>query len=106
MPDHSDSAELLTAVLKPLLEDFQEWFQQSLNLLESKPISFLSPEQQTQLAHRVKTALAEAQTAQMLLRVTNSQVGVEASQVLTWHSLVAECWAVSRRLRQENAASG
>ncbi|MBD0336565.1 MAG: DUF2605 domain-containing protein [Cyanobacteria bacterium Co-bin13] len=103
MSNPSDSAELLTAVLKPLLEDFQEWFQRSLDLLESKPISFLSPEQQTHLTHRVKTALAEAQTAQMLLQATDGQVGVEASQVLTWHSLVAECWAVARRLRQENA---
>jgi hypothetical protein len=103
MPD-SDSAELLTTVLKPLLEDFQEWFQRSLDLLESKPIAFLSAEQQAHLTSRVRTALAEAQTAHMLLQATNSQVGVEASQVLSWHSLVAECWAVARRLRQEKAA--
>lgn len=104
MPDSSSNAsELLATVLQPLLEDFQYWFGRSLTLFEGEPIKLLPPEQQQQLIGRIKTALAETQTAQALLQATDGQVGVEATQVLTWHTLVAECWSLARRLRLEKA---
>ncbi|HEY9737422.1 MAG TPA: DUF2605 domain-containing protein [Trichocoleus sp.] len=100
----SDSSELLATVLQPLLEDFQHLFGRSLTLFEAEPIGFLLPEQQHQLVDRIKTALAETQTAQTLLRATDGQVGVEATKVLAWHTLVSECWSLARRLRLEKAA--
>lgn len=94
---------LLASVLKPLLDDFQYWFQRSLQMLEQESIHFLSAEQQQSLIERVKTALSETHTASSLLQATDGQVGVEASKVMAWHGLVAECWAVSRRRRAESA---
>jgi len=94
---------LLASVLKPLLEDFQYWFQRSLQMLEQESIHFLSPEQQQSLTERVKTALSETYTASSLLQATDGQVGVEASKVMAWHGLVAECWAIARRRRAESA---
>jgi hypothetical protein len=94
---------LLASVLKPLLEDFQYWFQRSLQMLEQESIQFLSPEQQQSLIDRVKTALSETRTASSLLQATDGQVGVEASKVMAWHGLVAECWAIARRRRAESA---
>lgn len=93
--------DLLKTLLEPLLEDFQYWFERSQTLLESQAISFLSNEQQADLLARVLQAQQEVQTAQMLLRATGGQVGVEAAVMVPWHSLVTECWQVSSRLRQE-----
>lgn len=104
MPDPADSSEVLAAVLQPLLEDFQYWFGRSLALFEEKSIGFLPPEEQQLLVGRIKTALAETQTTQALLQATDGQVGVEAAKVLAWHALVAECWSLARRLRQEGAS--
>lgn len=103
MPEQPEASPLLTTVLRPLLEDFQHWFQRSIDLLESESISFLPADQQQRLLNRVKTALAEAQTAQALLTATDGQVGVEATQVMTWHGLATECWQVARRWRLEKS---
>jgi hypothetical protein len=98
-----ESETLLATILKPLLDDFQYWFQQSLQMLEQEPIDFLSAEEQQGLLERVRTALSETQTAATLLAATDGQAGVEAAKVMTWHGLVAECWAVARRRRAESA---
>jgi hypothetical protein len=93
-PEHET---LLASVLKPLLDDFQDWFQQSLQMLEQESLSFLTTEQQHGLIERLRGALAETRTAATLLQVTDGQAGVEAAKVMAWHGLVAECWAISRR---------
>ncbi|TVQ22153.1 MAG: DUF2605 domain-containing protein [Leptolyngbya sp. DLM2.Bin15] len=91
--------ELLKALLEPLLDDFQYWFGRSRSLLETQELEFLGPEEQSDLLARVTTAQQEVSTAQMLLRATDGQVGIETSILMPWHRLVAECWQVSRRSR-------
>ncbi|NJL45005.1 MAG: DUF2605 domain-containing protein [Leptolyngbyaceae cyanobacterium SM2_3_12] len=104
LPPHlPEDTTLLATVLKPLLDDFQYWFQQSLELFEQGPIQFLTAEQQKSLIERLTTALGEARTASTLLAATDGQVGVETSTVMAWHALVAECWAIARRRRAESA---
>ena len=98
-----DKDTLLASVLKPLLDDFQYWFKQSLQMLETEPIHFLTPQQQQDLTDRLKTALSETSTAASLLQATDGQAGVEAAKVMTWHRLVAECWAIARKRRAELA---
>lgn len=90
---------LLAQVLSPLLDDFQYWFQRSLTLLEQGPLQGTSAEDQARLLDRLRQAMAETQTAASLLAVTDGQVGVDPAQVMTWHTLVAECWVVARRHR-------
>ncbi|WOB42514.1 DUF2605 domain-containing protein [Thermoleptolyngbya oregonensis NK1-22] len=97
--------DLLKALLEPLLEDFQYWFERSQTLLESQPISFLSNEQQADLLARVLQAQREVQTAKLLLKATGGKVGVEAAVMVPWHSLVTECWQVSSRFRLERIQS-
>lgn len=92
--------DLLKSLLEPLLEDFRYWFEQSQQLLEMNDISFLTAEAQADLLARVITAQQEVGTAQMLLKLTAGQVGVETAVIAPWHHLVQECWQVSRRLRQ------
>jgi hypothetical protein len=97
-----ENETLLASVLKPLLDDFQYWFQRSLQMLEQETLHFLPQEQQTALIERLRTALSETHIAASLLRATEGQVGVEASKVMAWHALVAECWAIARRRRAES----
>lgn len=100
-PDSSDADSLLQKVLQPLLDDFQYWFHRSLDLLESEPLPWLEPTEQDQLTQRLHNALAETRTAAALLKATNGQVGVDTAQVMAWHQLVAEAWAVARRHRSQ-----
>lgn len=92
--------ELLKTLLQPLLEDFQYWFGRSRSFLENE-ISFLSNEQQSQLLERVKQAQQEVNTAQMLFKATNGQVGIDMATLMPWHQLVTECWKVAMRFRAD-----
>lgn len=92
--------ELLKTVLKPLLEDFEYWFGRSRQLLETEVIPFLGEAGQADLLARVVQAQQEVASAQMLLRATDNQVGVEMAVLVPWHQLVTECWQVSMRFRQ------
>ncbi|MBD1997863.1 DUF2605 domain-containing protein [Leptolyngbya sp. FACHB-541] len=94
--------ELLKTLLEPLLEDFQYWFGRSRTLLESQTINFLGDEKQADLLERVKQAQQQVSTAQMLMRATDNQVGVETSVLMPWHQLVTECWQVAIQFRLEN----
>jgi hypothetical protein len=96
--------DLLKTLLEPLLEDFQFWFERSRRLLEEEDIHFLENEKQADLLARVKQAQQEVRTAQMLLRLTNGQVGVETAVLMPWHDLVTECWKIAVRFRLENSA--
>jgi Protein of unknown function (DUF2605) len=95
--------DLLKTVLEPLLDDFQFWFSRSRTLLEAEAIPFLQEEQQADLLARVIEAQQEVGTTRSLLKVTNGQVGVETSLLMTWHQLVTECWQVRMRLRSEKS---
>ncbi|MGF1570044.1 MAG: DUF2605 domain-containing protein [Nodosilinea sp.] len=99
----SEDPTLLTVVLKPLLDDFQYWFEQSLQSLGEGTIAFLTPDQQATLVDRVQTALAETRTAATLLAATDGKVGVDPAQMMAWHVLVAECWAIARRRRAQSS---
>lgn len=96
--------ELLKSLLQPLLEDFQYWFGRSRNLLETEKISFLTPEQQTDLLERVKQAQSEVSTVVMLFNATGGQAGVETAALMPWHKLLMECWQVGMRFRLEQSA--
>lgn len=102
---YSDSSEptLLKTLLEPLLEDFQYWFSRSQTLLETEIIPFMEPEQQADLLARVQQAQQEVNTAMLLLRATDNQVGVETAVLLPWHQLVTECWKVAIRFRMEQS---
>lgn len=104
-PSQPTEKELLKKLLGPLLEDFNYWFSRSRSLLESERISFLSLEEQDNLLNRIKQSQAEIKTATMLYQATDGQVGVETKVLMPWHQLVAECWHVSRRWRQEQEKS-
>jgi hypothetical protein len=92
--------ELLKQVLEPLLDDFQYWFERSLNLLESERISFFSAEEQAQFTAKIKVAQQEVSTAKMLFQVTEGKVGIDSKMLLPWHNLVAQCWDLARLWRQ------
>ena len=96
--EHNEQ-ELLKKVLEPLLEDFQYWFSRARTLLENEKIEFFTPEEQADLLNRVKYSEQEVNTAQMLFKATDCQVGVDTKILLPWHQLVAECWQVSMRQR-------
>lgn len=95
--------DLLKTLLEPLLDDFQYWFEQSRSMLEAQKISFLGDEKQSDLLARVKQAQQEVSTAQLLLKVTEGQVGVETAVLMPWHQLVTECWQVAVRLRLQRS---
>jgi len=47
------NADLLEAVLQPLLEDFQYWFERYHQILENEKIPFMSEQEQFNLLKRV-----------------------------------------------------
>lgn len=96
--------DLLKTVLEPLLQDFQYWFARSRKLLENEEIPFLGSQRQADLLARVQQAQQEVSTAQMLLKATDGQVGVEMEVLMPWHKLLTECWQVSMRFRTERSA--
>lgn len=102
-PNPAES-ELLKNLLQPLLEDFQYWFGRSQTLLETETIDFLGAEQQAQMLSRVQKAREEVNIAQQLFHATDGQAGVQMQVVMPWHKLLTECWQVSMRFRQQQAA--
>jgi len=95
--------ELLSTLLKPLLEDFQYWFERSHTLLEDQLIDFLGAESQAILLEQVKQAQREVRASLLLLEATDGQVGVEMGVLMGWHQLVSECWQVAIRYRLESS---
>ncbi|MEG3906672.1 DUF2605 domain-containing protein [Microcoleus sp. Pol12B5] len=96
--------ELLKALLEPLLEDFNYWFDRSAKLLETEEIPFLSEEDQSDLLARVKQAQQEVGAAKALFQATGGQVGIETAALMPWHRQLAECWQVSARFRSWQSA--
>lgn len=92
--------ELLKTVLKPLLEDFQYWFERSRSLLESEQMSFFSSQEQAELLARIIQSQKEVHTVQMLFQATEGAAGIDSKMLLPWHQLVAECWNVAQKWRE------
>ncbi|MEL6927569.1 MAG: DUF2605 domain-containing protein [Cyanobacteria bacterium J06600_6] len=97
--------ELLKTVLEPLLEDFQYWFGRSRTLLESEQMPFFTTQEQTDFLDRLVYAQQEVQTAQMLFKATDGLAGIDSKMLLPWHQLVAECWNIARKRREDKQAS-
>ena len=93
--------ELLKTVLEPLLEDFQYWFGRSQTLLESSQMPFFTVREQADLLARIVRAQQEVQTAKMLFEATDGLAGIDSKMLIPWHQLVAECWNVARKLRED-----
>jgi hypothetical protein len=94
-----NESELLTTILKLLLEDFQYWFFRTQTLLESERITLLSPEEQDNLLARVDKSKQEVITAQILFKATDQKAGIDTAILVLWHKLVAECWQISMQWR-------
>ena len=97
--------ELLKTVLEPLLEDFQYWFGRSHTLLESEQMPFWTTQEQADFVARLVNAEQEVRTAQMLFKATDGLAGIDSKMLLPWHQLVAECWNVARKLREDKQIS-
>jgi hypothetical protein len=100
--ENLENAELMKSVLPPLLEDFQHWFSRTLEMLETRNVSFLSAEQQQNLLERVSSAQQQVSASQMLASATDGQATIEMPVIMSWNKLVHECWGVSLRSRQED----
>ena len=103
--EEPNEKELLKTVLEPLLEDFQYWFGRSRTLLESSQMSFFTVQEQTELLARIVHAQKEVQTAQMLFKATDGLAGIDSKMLLPWHQLVAECWNVARKAREDKIST-
>ncbi len=103
--DNLEDANLLKAILPPLLDDFQRWFGRTVDLLETQSIDFLAPDQQQDLLSRVKIAQQQVSASKVIASATDSQAGIEVPVVMAWHQLVHECWGVAIRFRKESSSS-
>jgi hypothetical protein len=98
---NSPGAEVLKSLLEPLLEDFQYWFTRSRDFLETRQLSFMSEQEQSDLLLQIKQAQDELNTAKMLFNATDGQVGLDMATITPWHQLVTKCWNVAMRFHQE-----
>ncbi|MEO0541898.1 MAG: DUF2605 domain-containing protein [Cyanobacteria bacterium P01_A01_bin.105] len=107
MSDASNTPEpaLIKAVLEPLLDDFQYWFDRSITLLKSEDITFLDYEEHQNLLERIQQAQQQVSAVRALSSVTGNQTGVDMPLMMTWHQLVQECWGVSARYRRQVSQS-
>ncbi|PZO59309.1 MAG: DUF2605 domain-containing protein [Phormidesmis priestleyi] len=103
--DNLEDANLLKAILPPLLDDFQHWFERTVDLLETQPIPFLAPDQQQALLKRVNVAQQQVSASKVLASATDNQAGIDMPVVMAWHQLVHECWGVAIRFRKESSPS-
>jgi len=102
VPSNSpEDADLLKAVLPPLLDDFQHWFGKTVQVLKANEVSFLSTEEKANLIERVRDAQKQVSASQALASATNSQAGIAMPVMMSWHGLVQECWSVAIRLRKQ-----
>ncbi len=97
--------ELLKTVLKPLLSDFQYWFERSRDLLESETMPFLESQEQAQLLEKIIQSQREVQTAQMLFEATGGSAGIDSAMLLPWHQLVAQCWNIAQKWREAKSTA-
>jgi hypothetical protein len=102
---NSSESELLKALLDPLLDDFEYWFERSRALLSDHEMDFLEAQTQADILARVVQAKEEVKAARSLFRATGSQVGVDPAVMAIWHRLVAECWQVASRYRSSQQPS-
>ncbi|MEM9005820.1 MAG: DUF2605 domain-containing protein [Cyanobacteria bacterium P01_F01_bin.86] len=93
---------LVQVLLEPLLNDFQNWFQEYKTLLTSSQAGCLAASQRHELVEQIEHAQQEVSTARTLLLTTDGQAGVETSMVMSWHQLVLQCWQTARQIRQSN----
>lgn len=100
---NAPKSELMKAVLQPLLEDFQHWFDRSITLLESETIDFLGEQEQQDLLNRVRQAQQLVSASQALSQATGNQACLDMPVVMSWHKLVHECWNVGIRFRQQQS---
>lgn len=89
-------------VLEPLLEDFIYWFDRSISMIENERLSFMTEAEQAELLSRVKEKLREVQSANLLFKATDKQVGVDVKAMVPWHQLLMECQAIAIRHRRNN----
>lgn len=94
-------AEVLKSVLEPLLDDFQYWFARSREFLETRQLSFMSEQEQSDLLLQIKQAQDELNTARMMFNATDGQVAIDMATITPWHLLVTKCWNVAMRFHQE-----
>jgi hypothetical protein len=94
------NTELLKAVLEPLLDDFQYWFDYAYHLFENERMEFISNQEQSDLLFRIKQVQAELNPTKLLFRATDGQVGVDMAVLRPWHQLVSECWNVGTQFRK------
>ena len=94
--------ELLKTILEPLLEDFKYWFERSLSGLKSEQMPFFTDREQAQTIERIALALQQVQTSQMLFNATDGAAGIDSKMLLDWHQLVAECWSIAKRRREQS----
>ncbi|KPQ37016.1 MAG: Protein of unknown function (DUF2605) [Phormidesmis priestleyi Ana] len=102
-------ANLMKAILPPLLADFQHWFERTAQMLEEMSklgtISVLTAAQQQDLRDRVHVAQQQVRASQVLSSATDSQAGIEMPVIMAWHKLVHECWGIAIRWRKAKQAA-
>jgi hypothetical protein len=106
-PDSADSASnppLVQAILEPLLDDFQYWFQEAEHILTSAQGETLAIAERQTLLDQIRAAQQEVATARTLLLATEGNVGVEMEMIGQWHQLVGKCWQTARQVRQRPLA--
>ncbi len=101
-PTPPEDAELLKSVLSPLLDDFQNWFGRTAEILEAQELTFLSPSEQATLLSRIHTAQKQVSASQAIASVTDGQAGIDMPVVMGWHQLAQKCWGVALRQRKES----
>ncbi|MEM6837170.1 MAG: DUF2605 domain-containing protein [Cyanobacteria bacterium P01_C01_bin.120] len=103
--DSADRPEkpVVQAILEPLLDDFQYWFGETKQLLNSPKADCLAKRDRQDLVEELTEAEQSVGTAKTLMLATGGKAGVELSVVTQWHQLVAKCWQTSRYIRQQNS---
>jgi hypothetical protein len=99
-----DSADLLDQLLGSLLDDFEQAFRRGLLLLDHTPTSLVPASEQRQLAHQLRTGLAELSATRALRAASPAPMAVDMEAMTPWHRLMMRVWTLAFHLRQAGIA--
>ena len=100
LPAGSPEGALLDGLLNPLMEDFSDWLQRGLVLLQYCPEAVMPAAERQALAESLEQALKDVAAARALRAAISTPMALDMEALAPWHQLVLRVWALASQLRQ------
>ncbi|WP_311134757.1 DUF2605 family protein [Synechococcus sp. CS-1328] len=100
LPAGSPEGALLNGLLNPLMDDFSNWLQRGLVLLQHCPEAVMPATERQALADSLEQALKDVAAARALRAAVSTPMALDMDVLAPWHQLVLRVWTLAGLLRQ------